>query len=228
MDKLAILSFPRSATKLLAKYYEHKGYHRYGEFFDVFSNDIILDKKPYAIRKSIVNQQIIHTNRNNNIQYINYLMHKETENRLEIFNKYQHNNSIITVWLENFEMCPQLIIALKDFHFLCIQRKNIFEQLLSRCIVHYNLNFDNEIESKPIIVEGKIFKHFYYSLKKLYSLQNYFVSTGNGTYLDFDDIINNNYVFPTKDEHKNCNEFILNIDYIKKLYKEIHTDDSNI
>ena len=224
MNKLAILGFPRSSTKLLASVHEQNGYFNFGEFFDTFSCDIDATNIPFAKRYSIEDQFKFRATRNSSLFATNYEQHIETKRRIELYKQYADVMSIITIWPENFELAPELFEILSDRYFLCTRRVNKFEQLLSRVVTHYNLNYNNEVKSKSFVVELRTFELFYFNLKKVENLQDYIIKSGRGRIVDFDRLITGNedlgfpYNVRTVDQHTNLYDLVLNLDEISQKF----------
>jgi hypothetical protein len=225
-EKKVIFGYPRSGTKLLADIYQRKGYHNFGEFFAV-STKIIDAEIPYAVRKSIIEQQqreILKIQRG--LHCDNIVLVDEIRSRLYKFNNFKNiSPSILTVWIDNIHCVPEMFESLNDRHFLCTRRANEFEQLLSRTIVHSQFNYNNEIPSKPIMVNLTTFDNFYYHLYRTMKTQDYLVSTGRGSIIDFDELIAGtvdlgfSYSVTSQDQHTNINDLILNLDAVEKRYK---------
>jgi hypothetical protein len=232
MNKLAILGFPRSSTKLLASVHEQNGYFNFGEFFDTFSSDIDTAGIPFAKRYSTEDQFKFRATRNSSLFATNYKQHTETKRRIDLYKQHADIKSIITIWPENFELTPELFEILSDRYFLCTRRANKFEQLLSRLATHYNLNYNNEVESKPFTAELRTFELFYFNLKKVENLQDYIINSGRGRVVDFDKLISGNeelgfsYNVTSEDQHSNLYDLVKNLDEIKNKFESLNKETS--
>lgn len=240
MEKRVILSFPRSGTKLLASIHEQHGYHNFGEFFNSFSAVIIDDKMPYAIRSSIEQQrQVWKTRKERGMMIDDWEQSLIVKQRFEKFNQCSDDTpSIVTMWFASIESSPEAFELLNNRTVLCLRRTNKFEQLLSRCITRIHLNHDNEFESTPTKIDLLYFDYVFNSLLKLEMLQDYYITSGKGKLIEFDDLIAGtadlgfSYTVNSVDQHKNLENLVLNIAEVKERYqilKKLYniTDETN-
>lgn len=119
-NKLAIVAFPRSGTKLLSSIFEKRGHYNFGEFFDVYSNNIEYGELPYAKRKTVEDQKDAryYAERMGKSRH-SYSMFMDTKNRLELFeNNYNKvDKSIVTIWPENLYMVPEIMDEMNETFF---------------------------------------------------------------------------------------------------------------
>ena len=212
MNKITIFGFPRSGTKLLADIYKQQGYHNFGEFFNCATTDIVHDTVPYAIRS---------VSKNN----ISTLL---VEERIKLFNTYQDvTPSIVTLMPKLFSYKPYILNSLGDRYYLCTRRKNKFEQLISYFISNYNFNYDGLKVSKEVKIHPGFIERGFKELLTTYRIQQYLVSTGQGRYIDFDQLIAGKedlgfeYEVTSKDEHTDLYSLVENLDEVKSQIKEI-------
>lgn len=221
-QKLVIFGSPRTGTKLLADIYQQQGYHNFGEFLNTFSGVINTDSAvPYTTRMPITDQRQLRETRSFRGRIIDDCYHrKEVKNRLNLLQDFKHiSPSIITVWLAAFDYAPVMLDDfLRDRFFLCTQRQNVFEQLLSRLVTLYHLNHNNEIPSDPITIDLDKLTYQFITHTRVRQLQQYLVDCGRGKFIDFDELISGTadlgfrYEISTIDQHKNIHDLILNLD----------------
>jgi hypothetical protein len=221
-----IFGYPRSGTKLLADIFQRQGYHNFGEFFAT-STKVVEAEIPYAVRKSVIEQQqraVLKIKRGPHCD--NIVLVDDVRTRLYKFNNFKNiTPSIVTVWIDNLHCVPEIFESLNDRHFLCTRRSNEFEQLLSRAVVYSQFNYDGEALSNPIMVNLTTFDHFYYHLYRTMKTQDYLVSCGRGTIIDFNELITGSadlgisYSVTSEDQHTNITDLILNLDAVTKRYQ---------
>lgn len=212
MNKITIFGFPRSGTKLLADVYKQQGYHNFGEFFNCATTDIVNDTVPYAVRSLSVND-------------ISTLL---VEERIELFNTYKDvTPSIVTLMPKPILYKPFILNSLGNRYYLCTQRKNKFEQLISYIISSYNFNYDGLKISKAVKILPGMVERGFKELITTYRIQQHLISTGQGRYIDFDQLIAGKedlgfeYKVTSKDEHTNLYGLVENLDEVKLQIKEI-------
>jgi hypothetical protein len=240
MENRVILAFPRSGSKLLSSIHKQHGYHDFGEFFNSFSTVILNTPVMQAVRMPIDQQrQIWETRKERGITVDDWTQSLIVKHRFKKFNQCSNiTPSIVTIWFASIESSTEAFELLNNRTVLCLRRKNKFEQLLSRCITRIHLNHDNEFESVPLKIDIPYFDFSFNSLLKLEMLQDYYIDTGKGKLIDFDDLIAGNadlgfsYSVNSIDQHKNLENLVLNIDEVKERYqtlKKIYniTDDAN-
>lgn len=221
-NKLVIFGYPRSGTKLLSTILSHKGYHRFGEFFDTWTSDIDIDKSirmPSQKIEDIKNRLDINgfLEEYNHIKYINNRF-TYWKNILDRYPKWS-----VTVWLENILQMPSLFLDLSDCYWLCPVR-DPWEQLLSYLIVRANYNPDGDIDSKPIAVQYNVFIRQYWRIQRVKFLQHDIVSRKMGEFVQFDELIseNNSMLLPynvsSVDQHTDLKSYIQNITEVKEWY----------
>jgi hypothetical protein len=158
-------------------------------------------------------------------------LHSEyMSDRVKYFLPYKYTEpSCVTVFSHNIEMYPELLTILHDRYFLCTQRKNIFEQLLSRTLTYYHKNYDGEIISGKMTVDLNQFERFFYQLKKLERIQNFIISEKCGQIVDFDKLITGKenlgfeYTVTSSDQHDDLQSLIINFDEVKTLFEQLTT-----
>jgi beta-galactosidase beta subunit len=234
--KLTIFGFPRSGTKLLASIYEQQGYHNFGEFFNPYSTTITgLDRPlnvdiddlngaiPKATRLSF-NRQLAIRNRSVNVGKTKdaVLRTRIVEARQTVFNQFADvDPSVVTCWTNDTSFVRDLFGSMSDRFFLCPQRKNKLDQLLSYCITRNNINFDNELPSKPTKIDLSLLDNLYHQLYVTDRMQDKLVSSGKGRYIDFDLLIAGQedlgftYNVTSEDQHTDLESLVINIDEVK-------------
>jgi hypothetical protein len=231
-SNVVIFGYPRSGTKLLANVLEQQGYLNFGEFFETFATEIP-DNSPKAVRIPVENQIEIFKK----LQANYYAeMHKhalEVSKRVTTFNTYDNTDrSTITLFTHSLALAPELFDILLSRYFLCLKRKNKFEQLLSRTITYNSKNYDTEAPSARLTIDLWQFERFFFQLKEADRLQDYLVSCNRGMIVDFDELITGasdlgfTYNVTSKDEHEDLPSFVINYDavlakfnYLNSLYK---------
>jgi hypothetical protein len=233
LDKkqLAILAFPRSGTKLLADIFQQQGYHNFGEFFNTNNVKLVGNEILHTERLSVSEQKKLNKQRSQqNRLFTRYNASFEIYDRLIEFDKLKHiEPSIVTIWLENCLRFPLLVSSLNDRFFLCIQRKNRLEQLLSRFITKKNFNFDNEVKSSSVNINISRFEEEYSRLCQVYVMQNFLVNSNNGVFVDFDELINGtanlgfDYSVKSEDQHSRDELYnlIINLEEVQNKFKEL-------
>jgi hypothetical protein len=147
-----------------------------------------------------------------------------------------NESSVVTAWYATFEIVPTAMEFLNSHEILCLKRKNLFEQLLSRLVTIKNLNHDSEILSEPIEVESSTLEYYYYYLRKTLTLQEHCVRRGLGVWVDFDELITGrselgfDYRVNTIDQHPDLSVVVKNYDQaceffanIEERYNSYHT-----
>ena len=230
-NKKAILAFPRSGTKLLAGIFQNHGYHNFGEFFNTYSTNILYNEQniPYAQRLAPDHQkQIILTLSERGTNLDDWTHSLAIRLRMKQFLDHKDlEPSIFTFFPFSLSVVPELIEVLDGREIFCLRRKNKFDQLLSRCITVVNSNHNNEIPSKPIKIELSTFGFYFYGLLSLEKFQDHVVNTGQGRYIDFDDLISNrvdlgfNYSVRSEDQHTNLESLVTNINEIKERFNTL-------
>lgn len=219
-NKLIIFSYPRAGTHLLASVLEQFGYHNYGDWYDTWTSDIDIfsyrsyKRSPDKIIKQYESAKLFRSP----------YMHTSSVISRSMLWKDQFEKSTITIWGDNLESLPMLLLKHKDSHWIC-PRRNKFDQLLSWCIVRNNKDINGEISSKSIKISEDFFISNFWKLHKVYDQQDFLVNNNMGSYIEFDELItkkftgfNKEYSINTKDEHLNLESFIENIDNIKNLF----------
>jgi hypothetical protein len=230
MKPRLILAFPRSGTKLLSAVHEAAGYRVYGEFFNTYSTEIAQN---VARRLS---PQIQRRRRNLKKELganqFNYMHTIQTADRCSLYKDLllqSNESSVVTAWYATFEIVPTAMEFLNSHEILCLKRKNLFEQLLSRLVTIKNLNHDGEILSEPIEVESSTLEYYYYYLRKTLALQEYCVQRGSGTWVDFDELIAGksdlgfDYSVNTVDQHIDLRAVVKNYEQAHDFFIEIKT-----
>lgn len=222
-DNLVIFGFQRSATKLVASILEQGGYFSHGEFFDVYSCELIGEtaiRLPFPLQQS--NSKIL---REYDSLMIEYYRTAEARKRMDIFRTmHRHPKSVVTVFSE--EMCSlfDLYQLLSDRYFLCTRRANKLEQVLSLLVTKTHRNFNDEFKSTPITVNIPALSRYLSILYKTELFQDSIVESGNGEILDFDSIISGAvdfgfpYTIQTSDQHDDIKSLITNIDEVQRAY----------
>ena len=233
LDKkqLAILGFPRSGTKLLADIFQQQGYHNFGEFFNPKNTYIEENEIPFAKRLPIDSQKAMISNRKSKSEelslYENTLV---VQQRLKQFKNFKFTNpSIVTVWFENFLRLPQLLTVLDNRFFICIRRKNKFDQLLSRVVTLTNLNYNNEIPSNTIKVNLNRFESEFSKLCRVEIMQEFLINSNKGILVDFDELVNGTanlgfaYTVTSEDQHSGDELYnlIINLEEVQNKFKEL-------
>jgi len=231
MENRIILAFPRSGSKLLASVHQQNGYHNFGEFFNSYGT-VILDRPvPRAVRMPIDQQrQIWKTRSDRGFRLDDWTQHLIVKHRFKKFNQYQNlDPSVVTIQFSSIDATPDIINLLNSRTVLCLRRKNKFEQILSRCITLTHFNHDNEFPSKPTLVNMEQFNLTFCSLLKLESLQDHYISAGNGKLIDFDELIAGtadlgfSYNVNSVDQHSDLESLVLNLKEVKARYQELVT-----
>ena len=231
MENRVILAFPRSGSKLLADVHQQNGYHNFGDFFNSYSTVILNHPVPRAVRMPIDQQrQIWKTRTDRGFQIDNWTQHLIVNYRFKKFNQYQNlDPNVVTIHFTAFESNPNLINLLNNRTVLCLRRKNKFEQILSRYITSTYFNHDNEFPSIPILIDIEYFNFIFASLIKLESLQDYYIASGKGKLIDFDDLISGtadlgfSYTVNSVDQHFDLESLVLNLKEVKARYQELIT-----
>jgi hypothetical protein len=219
-----IFGFPRSGTKLLANILEQQGYYNFGEFFDTFASyitdDLIAKRLPTKDQIEIFNK--IHENSWEEL----FKHHILLEDRILKFKPYANKpNSTVTIHRYPTELSDILFDLLNNRHFLCTRRKNKLEQLLSRILTYNFKNYNEEFNSQKMSINLSQFDRFFFDLKNTEKKQDYIISIGRGTIIDFDQLILGqielgfNYKVTTTDQHKDLKSLILNYDEISNRFK---------
>lgn len=234
--RLAIFSYQRSGTKLLASILSDFGYNRFGEWYDQYSNYI---NNGVATRKSLNNidsyQKFADKLYSTSLAYYNVMQEKVIE-RVEKFNSIIHSADrfVITVWPENVIEFPFLIHQLKDVHWLMIERDS-FEQLLSWMVSRKNQNFDAKKTSTPIIIEKRLFSFYYWRLLRVKSMQSWLFKNNCGTMIKYDELISGTsiefgqpYSVNSVDEHVDIKKYVNNIDEVVEWYNELQEQNKTI
>lgn len=229
MKNKLILAFPRSGTKLLANAYQNNGHHRFGEFFNTYSTTVV-DK--VAKRTTSEEQKAVRVSRSNlekiEFEFMHSLM---TANRYQQYQQLlaqQTNPTIVTAWYATFQLYPASTHILRTHEVLCLKRKNIFDQLLSRIITVKNLNHDGDRDSDKIVVTEINMKKYFSVLLETVLLQISCVNSGNARWIDFDELISGNadlgftYTVTTKDQHVDLSEHISNFDESLELFQNTY------
>jgi len=229
-DKLVILGYPRSGTKLLADAFVQNGYHNFGEFINTFSSEIVNSRKPYAKRMDISKQKSIQNFRMKNPSMDDIRHSNEMSQRVNIFNQYSHiTPSIITIWPESFSMVPGIMNSLKGRMFLCTRRKNKYEQFLSRLITYYSFNYDENKPDKSVTVDMDMVDSLYISFLRTERIQDDIVQNGLGQNIDFDELIMGkseigfNYQVTSEDQHDNLKIHINNLKEVNDRIQQLQT-----
>ena len=224
-EKLVIFSSPRSGSKLLADILQQKNYHNFGEFFDTYSTKIIDNlsavrispQEQYEIFKSIDSYVFL------DIQ--THIHSRLISERVRIFEELKYEKpSTVTVFLNNIDIYPELFMMLRDRYFLCLRRKNIFDQIISRMITYHYKNYNGEFESASISANINQFDRFYFHIKKTERIQDFLIAAGHGQLVDFDELIVGTadlgfeYIVSTVDQHTDLSKLITNIDKIKTRF----------
>jgi hypothetical protein len=217
---IAIFGFPRSGTKLLADAHVQNDYFNYGEFFDTFSSELVFHNG-VAVAKRCSRSVIEYRKNQRILDELEDNIKKTQENfaRIQLFEKQKSiSPSIVTVWSDSLIFAPILMNTLSDRFFLCTQRANKVEQILSLLVSSSNFNFNGEIKSEPKIFDLKEV-HFYTKNFRLVEwMQHTIVSTNRGRYIDFDRLISGNedlgfeYKVTSNDQHSNLAELVINLD----------------
>ena len=214
-----IFGWERSGTKFLANAHEQNGYFNFGEFFNVFSCEVIKENIPYAKRLSISIQR---DNRikNKNLHAQNLYFQKAflAKDRIELFQIHKHlTPSIVTVWIDDIKYATSILDIISDRYFLCTVRKNKTEQLLSSIITNYNLNFNGEEPTISKKIEMKHVDYFYDRMKNTTIMQEEIVKNKKGRYVDFDALISGNedlgfeYKVTSIDQHEDVTKYFINL-----------------
>jgi len=228
-SNVVIFGYPRSGTKLLANVLEQQGYLNFGEFFETFATEIS-DDSPTAIRIPIENQVEIFKR----LQANYYAeMHKhalEVSDRVTKFNRYINKDmSTLTLFTHSLALAPELFDILLPRCFLCLRRKNKFEQLLSRTITYNNKNYDTEVSSDRLTIDLWQFERFFFQLKEADRLQDYLVSCNRGIIVDFDELITGQsdlgftYEVTSKDEHEDLPSFVINYNAVLAKFNHLNS-----
>lgn len=228
MKSRMILAFPRSGTKLLSAVHEAAGYKVYGEFFNTYSTEIVQN---VARRLS---PQIQRRRRNLKKELganqFNYMHTIQTADRCSLYKNLltrSNESSVVTAWYATFELVPTTMELLETHEILCLKRKNLFEQLLSRLVTVKNLNHDNELASEPIEIESSTLEYYYYYLRKTLALQEHCVQRGLGVWIDFDELIAGrselgfHYRVNTTDQHPDLRLVVKNYDQACEFFAKI-------
>lgn len=228
---LAILGFPRSGTKLLADIFQQQGYHNFGEFFNPNNTYIEENEIPFAKRLPIDSQKNMISNRQ--LKSEELFLYENTlviQQRLDQFKSIVYKDpSIVTVWLENFLRLPHLLSEFNNRFFICIRRKDKFEQLLSRLVTSMNLNYNNEIPSNTVKINLVRFENEFSKLCRVESMQSFLVNSNRGTLIDFDELINGTanlgfeYSVKSEDQHSSDELYnlIINLEEVENKFKEL-------
>ena len=227
-NKIVIFGYPRSGTKLLSAIYEQQNYFRFGAFFDTFTSDIVIHENglPCTQRRDISLQKKEQVDRLHvtGIEKDDIKRTELSKDRVELFLPHKDiPNTIVTVYPENFNYIPNLHDILKDRYFLCARRSNKFEQLLSNFISWDNLNYYDEVESKPVYVTKVTAEWFTEKLLEAEKMQDNIVESGYGRYIDFDKLILGTedlgfeYSVTSNDHNKNLESLIKNLDQVKEV-----------
>jgi len=234
-SKIVIFSFPRAGTKLLADILQQQGYHNFGELFETFGTEIDNLDPPTAKRLTLEKQHKIFES-TNSPSLVNEDLHSHSlliSNRVELYKKYRNiMPSTITVFLNNIEIYPELLSILGDRYFLCLRRRNLLDQIISRVITQIHKNYNGEIESTKIVIDTWRIDKFFFNIKKLERIQDFIVSEGKGQIVDFDKLITSTenlgfkYSVTSIDQHPNLWDLVINLDevksrfeYLEKLYQ---------
>jgi hypothetical protein len=222
MDNRVIFGWYRAGTKLLADLHKDAGYFNFGEFFNCFSCDIVYDTIPYAKRLPIETQYLERQQRKRMDEAeMDRIKGIEVSKRVALFNEYKDETpSIVTPWWIDMYYSQDVFTTLQDRYFLCPVRKSKEDQLLSGLLTIYNLNFNGEVESKPIRVHMEHVDMFYTQLKNTIDMQYSIVRNKMGRYIDFDKVIQGtedigfDYTVKSSDQHENLHKFFLNLDEV--------------
>ncbi len=217
-DRLAVFSFPRAATKLIANALTQSGYHNYGEWYDVWSSSIQDD---HAVRMSQEQIKARLDLLSEQTRPMDIYMAAQTATRSLQFDK--HPRSVVTVWFENAISFPLLFLNMKDHHWICPKR-DAWQQLTSFVVSWHNNNFNAQWTSEPVTVDLKWFETFYWRWHHVRVLQEWLVNSGRGTFLDFDSVVSGgctqlgDYTVTTADEHVCPENLILNLHEVQSRY----------
>jgi hypothetical protein len=228
-SNILIFGFPRSGTKLLANIFEQQGYFNFGEFFDTFSSEIETTF-PKAIRISPARQFEISKRYDNNVLEELHLHSSELKKRIPRFlacvNNFQYTT--LTVHSPTFDLAPELFEIFRDRHILCTRRKNKFEQLISRSLTARFKNYNGEYPSETVKLDLIPFEKFYFQLHKAEQTQDFLISTGKGSLVDFDQLISGtldlgfNYNVNSTDQHTSPESLIKNYDEMLDKFNQLN------
>ena len=231
-NKLAIFGFPRSATKLLASIYEQQGYHNFGEFFSA-TTYLNNNSVPNAIRLSRPEQMQMKQKESELTRWSsNFEQFKFLSNRISSFKNYKNipEKSIVTFWMHNVSVSPELLSQFDDRYVLLPRRSNKFEQLLSRMLVLSHFNQDGEVPSSPITINLKTsdkFEFAVYQMSRTYALQDHFISQGRGCVIDFDELITGRadlgfeYTVTSDDQHTDFSSLVTNLSEVREAFEKL-------
>lgn len=227
-ENRVIFSWYRAGTKLLADAHEKAGYFNFGEFFNVFSCEMINDTIPYAKRLPV---SIQYSERQQRLSMPEAEMvamkSKEIGERIDVFNKFSHTTpSIVTMWFA--DTCYNQLVGhtIDERYYLCNVRSNQTEQFLSSLLTLYNLNYNGEFETKPTRIDLNHVDLFYRQFHETNKIQKEIVRLKKGRYIDFDKLIKGqedlgfDYKVTSKDQHDDVYKLILNLnDVLNKIHQ---------
>jgi hypothetical protein len=226
-ENRVIFSWYRAGTKLLADAHVAAGYFNFGEFFNVFSCEMIDAPTPYAKRLP-VSIQYSERQQRQLLPESEMIAAKSLEigKRIDVFNQFSHiSPSIVTMWFADTYYNPLVGHTVDERYYLCNIRRNQTEQFLSSLLTIYNLNYNGEIESKPIHVDMHYLEIFYRQFHETNKIQKEIVKIKKGRYIDFDKLITGqedlgfDYVVTSTDQHNDVYKLILNL---KEVLDKIH------
>ena len=155
-NKLAIFSFPRAGTKLIANILGDFGYHSYGEWYDTWSSEILNDtakRLPASIIAEVQQKAL-----DKDTTSLNHLCKTINRHKLMTLSP-KYEKTVVTVWYESISVFPMIIDQLIDCFWL-LPKRNKWDQLLSWIISFKNQNFNGQFLSNPIIVNKRLFDYF--------------------------------------------------------------------
>jgi hypothetical protein len=219
-QKRIIFGWWRSGTKLLAECHKNIGYHNFGEFFNIFSSCVVESTIPFATRMPVQEQKSQRQSRGMmSDEQLLYWKLSNCQKRIDKFLPFKDlNPSIITVWIGDLTIKRDIFSIIDDRHYLLPRRKNNIEQILSGLLTLYNLNYNGEIESRPITANIKHIDFCYNELKNTTEMQNVILNERRGQIVDFDKLINGqedigfDYTVNSTDQHNDLYKYFLNLD----------------
>ncbi len=231
--QVIIFGYPRSATKLLASVLQDFGYHKYGEWYDVWTSKVVGNT---AVR--LTPDEIIPTSPERHYERtFTEQASREADLDRQWKQVHRHLNPdkwVLTLWPNNLGLFPFPLMNFKDCYWLCTTRDR-WTQLLSWIISSQNSNFDGLKKSQSVQVDKTFFFRSYWQLRRTEIWQQWILENLNSTEVPFEELtkgtfngFGKEYPIKSKDEHKNLGYYIQNLKEVEHWYNFCENDNTKI
>ncbi len=231
--QIIIFGYPRSATKLLASVLQDFGYHRYGEWYDVWTSKVVGNTAVRLPQEEVPAASPA--------RHFERTFTEQAERELNLDRRWKTVHQqlnpdkwVLTLWPNNLGLFPFPIMNFKDCYWLCTTRDR-WTQLLSWIISSQNSNFDGHIKSQQVQVDKVFFLRSYWQLRRTELWQQWILENLNSTTVPFEELTKGTYqgfgqTYPikSKDEHKNLGSYILNLSEVEDWFRSAEEDQTKI